>query len=109
MNFRPISCGDTTGGIDVKFLKETKEGTILLVYVQPKAKRNEIEGVDEWRGRLKVKIKAPPVEGKANKELIKFLSKLLNADVELVRGETSREKDLLVRLGVEEVQKRLGI
>ncbi len=94
----------------MKFLKETKEGTLLFVYVQPKAKKNEIEGIDEWRGRLKVKIQAPPVEGKANKELVKFLSKVLGADVEIVRGETSREKDLLVKgLKAEEVKKRLGI
>ncbi|QDA31469.1 YggU family protein [Thermococcus indicus] len=94
----------------MKFLKETKDGTLLLVYVQPKAKRNEIEGIDEWRGRLKVKIKAPPVEGKANKELVKFLSKLLDAQVELVRGETSREKDLLVKnLKPEEVKRKLGL
>ena len=99
-----------TGGIDVKFLKETKEGTLLLVYVQPKAKKNEIEGVDEWRGRLKVRIKAPPVEGKANKELVKFLSKLLGAEVSLVRGETSREKDLIIKgLKLEEVKERLGL
>ncbi|WP_297067459.1 DUF167 family protein, partial [Thermococcus sp.] len=45
-----------------KFIKETKEGTLLLVHVQPKAKKSSIEGVDEWRGRLRVKIKAPPVE-----------------------------------------------
>jgi len=94
----------------VKFLKETKEGTLLLVYVQPKAKKNEIEGVDEWRGRLKVKIKALPVEGKANKELVKFLSKLLGAEVELVRGETSREKDVMVKgIKPEEVKKRLEL
>ncbi|WP_456422550.1 DUF167 domain-containing protein [Thermococcus sp.] len=94
--------------MSAKFLKETKEGTILLVYVQPNAKRNEIEGVDEWRGRLKVKIKAPPVGGKANKELVKFLSKVLGAEVELVRGETSREKDLFVRLDVKDIKERLG-
>jgi len=100
------------GGLRVsaKFLKETKDGTLLLVYVQPNAKRNEIEEIDEWRGRLKVKVKAPPVGGKANKELVKFLSKVLGADVEIVRGETSREKDLLIRgLKAEEVKKRLGI
>ena len=95
--------------MSAKFLKETKEGTLLLVYVQPKAKKNEIEEIDEWRGRLKVKVKAPPVGGKANKELVKFLSKVLGAEVELVRGETSREKDLLVRLSAEEVKRRLGI
>ncbi|NJE03350.1 DUF167 domain-containing protein [Thermococcus sp. MV11] len=94
----------------MEFLKETKDGTLLLVYVQPKAKRNEVEGIDEWRGRLKVKIKAPPVEGKANKELVKFLSKVLGTEVKIIRGEASREKDLLVRgLGVEEIKKKLKV
>ncbi len=94
----------------MKFIKETKEGTLLFIHVQPKAKKNAIEGVDEWRGRLKVKVKAPPVEGKANKEVVKFFSKLLGAEVEIVKGETNREKDLLVRgLKAEEVKKRLGV
>jgi uncharacterized protein (TIGR00251 family) len=93
-----------------KFIKETKDGVLLLLYVQPKAKKNAVEGVDEWRGRLKVRIAAPPVEGKANKEVIKFFSKLLGAEVSIVRGETSREKDLLIKgLSAEEVRKRLGI
>ena len=93
-----------------KFIKETKEGTLLFIHVQPKAKKNSIEGIDEWRGRLKVKVKAPPVEGKANKEVVKFFSKLLGAEVEIVKGETSREKDLLVKgLSAEEVKKRLGL
>ncbi|ASJ10718.1 hypothetical protein A3L12_05105 [Thermococcus sp. P6] len=92
------------------FIKETGDGVILRVYVQPKAKENRIEGIDEWRGRLKVRIKAPPVEGKANRELVKFLSGLLDAKVSIVRGETGREKDLLVvGIGKEEVMKRLGI
>ncbi|AJC70960.1 MAG: YggU family protein [Thermococcus sp.] len=94
----------------MKFLKETKDGTLLLIYVQPKAKKNEIEGIDEWRGRLKVKIQAPPVGGKANKEVVKFFSKTLGAEVELVGGETSREKTLLIRgLSAEEVSKKLGL
>lgn len=93
----------------MKFLKETKDGVILMLYVSPKAKRNEIEGIDEWRGRLKVKIKAPPVEGKANKEVVKFFSKLLGREVVIIRGEASREKDLLVRnLSADEVRRRLG-
>jgi len=81
----------------MKFIRETKDGVVILLYVQPKAKKNAIEGVDEWRGRLKVKIKAPPVEGKANKEVVKFFSKLFKREVVIVRGETSREKDLLIR------------
>ncbi|NJD99468.1 YggU family protein [Thermococcus sp. LS1] len=94
----------------MKSIRETKDGVVILLYVQPKAKKNEIEGVDEWRGRLKVKIKAPPVEGKANKEVVKFFSKLLGAEVDIIRGETSREKDLLVKgLSGKEVLKKLGL
>ncbi|ASJ16331.1 hypothetical protein A3L04_04210 [Thermococcus chitonophagus] len=90
-------------------LREAREGTILQVIVRPNAKENKIEGIDEWRNRLKVSVKAPPVGGKANKELVKFLSKFFGAEVEIVRGETSREKDLLVKLGIEEVKRRLKL
>ncbi|WP_461863188.1 DUF167 family protein [Thermococcus sp.] len=93
-----------------KFIKEAKDGVLLLIHVQPKAKKNAIEGVDEWRGRLKVKVKAPPVEGKANKEVVKFFSKLLGVKVAIVRGESAREKDLLVKgLSAEGVKKKLGL
>lgn len=91
-------------------IKETKDGVILMLYVQPKAKKNEIDGIDEWRKRLKVKIKAPPVEGKANKEVVKFFSKLFGREVVIIRGETSREKDLLIKgLKVEDVKEKLNI
>ncbi|NJE06072.1 YggU family protein [Thermococcus sp. M36] len=94
----------------MKFLKETRDGTIILIHVQPKAKKSSIEGVDEWRGRLKVRIAAPPVEGKANKEVVRFFSKLFGAEVAIVKGDTSREKDLLVKgLSAEEVLKKLEL
>ncbi|HIH72485.1 MAG: uncharacterized protein PWP49_528 [Thermococcaceae archaeon] len=91
-------------------IKESKDGVVIQIYVQPNAKKTEIEGIDEWRKRLKVRVKAPPVEGKANKEVVKFFSKLLGAEVIIIRGETSREKDLLVKgLSLEEVKRKLGI
>lgn len=93
-----------------KVLKETKDGTIIQVIVRPNSKENKIEGVDNWKNRIRISIKAPPVKGEANKELIKFLSKILGAKVEIIRGETSREKDLLVKgIKLEEVKKRLKL
>jgi hypothetical protein len=73
-----------------------KDGCILHVLVVPNAKKSEIVGVDNTRDRLKVKVKAPPVEGRANDELVKFLSKLFNTKIELTVGKKSRKKDLLV-------------
>ncbi|AEH24207.1 DUF167 domain-containing protein [Pyrococcus yayanosii] len=91
-------------------IKETGYGVLLSLYVRPNAKKNAVEGIDEWRERIKVSVTAPPVGGKANRELVKFLSKLLGAEVEIVRGETSREKDVLVKgKTVEEVKKKLGL
>ena len=80
------------------WLKETEEGTVLEIYVQPGAKR--YAAVGEFNGRLKVAITAPPVEGKANAHLVRLLARWLKvskSDVTLVAGETSRTKRLAVR------------
>lgn len=56
--------------------------------------------------RLKIKIKAPPRDGEANAAVIAFIAKLLRVPkkkVHLMRGETSRQKDLLVELPMEDV------
>ncbi|AEC51177.1 hypothetical protein PNA2_0260 [Pyrococcus sp. NA2] len=91
-------------------LKETQEGTLIYVLVKPNAKKTEIEGVDTWKKRIRISVKAPPVKGKANRELVNFLQGLLNAEVILVRGETSREKELLIKgLKVEEVKRKLNL
>jgi uncharacterized protein len=69
----------------------------MEVYVQPKASRNELVGIHE--GTLKVRLTAPPVEGEANKECVKFLAKLLNISksrVEVVQGYKSRHKTILI-------------
>lgn len=70
---------------------------ILDVHVQPGARREELAG--EHGGRLRVRIKAPPVEGRANRNLVKFLSNLFDVaprDITLLRGESSRDKRLRI-------------
>lgn len=80
------------------WIQKTEEGTLLRVYVQPRAGRNEVVGVHE--GSLKVRLTAPPVDGEANKECIKFLAKLLSvpkSHLRIIQGDKSRHKTLLVR------------
>ena len=70
---------------------------ILKVYLQPRAARNEIVG--PYRDGIKVKVTAPPVEGKANDALFRFLAKELGiplSHIELLRGHRSREKVLKI-------------
>jgi uncharacterized protein (TIGR00251 family) len=76
----------------------TASTTILRVRVVPGASRSEIVGADE--GTLKIRLAAPPIKGKANRELVKVLAKALglkSRDVEIVSGHRSRLKQVRVR------------
>ncbi len=67
--------------------------TRITIRVQPNAARNEVLGLSG--DVLRLRIAAPPVRGRANKELIAFLSRRLNISrqsVTIVRGHTAREK-----------------
>ena len=81
----------------------------INVHVQPNARRNEVVGFKE--GVLRVKIAAPPVKGKANKELVDFLSKLLGvskSSITIEKGLTSSRKVIAVEgLSQAEVLRRL--
>lgn len=66
---------------------------MLKVRVQPRASRDEIVGL--MAGQLKLRLKSPPVDGAANQQLVRFLAKQLKVpqqDIELIRGQTSRDK-----------------
>jgi len=62
------------------------------VIVKPNSPKNEIVGYDEKKNALKINIAAPADKNKANRELIKFLSKALKKRVGIASGLTSKEK-----------------
>lgn len=72
--------------------------TLLLdIRVQPRAKQDQIVGTHNLR--LKIRITAPPVEGKANKQLLKYVSKVFKVHrtmIKIVSGETKRDKRLSI-------------
>ena len=71
--------------------------TILKVYLQPRSSKNEVVG--PYRDGIKVKVTAPPVEGKANEALIRFLAKgfgIPPSCIEIIKGLHSREKTLRI-------------
>ena len=68
----------------------------LRIIVKPGKKQNYVLGYDYEKQALIVEIKAPAEQNKANKEVIKFLSKLLKKRVKIKSGHTSKEKLLIV-------------
>lgn len=75
-----------------------KDGAIFFrVKAVPKSSKSEIAG--EIGGALKVKLKSPPVDGAANAELVKLLSKIFDvskSEIEIVGGESSKNKNLKI-------------
>ena len=66
----------------------------LSVRITPNASRVQIGGIDD-NGMLRIRIQSPPVDGAANKRLIRFLAKqagVSKSKVKIVSGETSRNK-----------------
>lgn len=57
-----------------KCIDQQDEGVLVNIEVKPQSKAAGIEGIDEWRKCIKVRIKAKAQKGKANKELIQLLS-----------------------------------
>ena len=82
----------------------------MRIRLTPRSSRDEVLGLED--GVYRVKVKAPPVEGRANKALIAFLSKVLRvpkSGIEIKAGERSREKTVLIEgLSEAEVGERLG-
>ena len=79
------------------FIKETPDGLIFKVRVQPRSFRNQVSGL--YGDALKINLTAPPVDGAANKACRMFIAKLCNiprSQVLLIAGETSRHKRLLL-------------
>ena len=76
------------------------EGVELFLHCQPGAKKTEVQGT--YGERLKIRLAAPPIEGRANEVLISWLSKTLGiptAKIELLSGDTGRQKRVRI-LGV---------
>ncbi len=79
-------------------IRKTKEGLLVQIRISPNSSKNLI--IKDENG-VKIKVTAQPIENKANKALIEFLAKELKIPkscIEIVKGETSKEKTLLIKI-----------
>ncbi len=82
----------------VPYIKEIEGGVLIRLHVQPRAFATSFAGV--FGDALKLKVKAPPVDGAANEECRRFLAKFFGvkmADITLKTGASSREKTFLIK------------
>lgn len=82
----------------MSFYQWQDKNLLLKLHIQPRAKENSIVGIHD--DSLKLKIKSPPVDNKANKEIVSYLAKEFNvtkANVELISGRLNRVKKILIK------------
>ncbi|MBS3910128.1 MAG: YggU family protein [Actinobacteria bacterium] len=80
------------------YLSTHGDGIILNIWLQPRAARTKIVGI--YGDNIKISVKAPPLEGRANDECIEFLSALLGFPKKLFTvksGEKSRRKRIYIK------------
>ena len=87
------------------------QGCVLYVYANPKASRTAIAGEHDMR--LKIHVASPPVDGAANKALIKFLASTLGTSkskITLTAGHTSKRKTFFIEdINEAQVRQHLGL
>lgn len=92
------------------WLREHAGGVLVLVHLQPGARRTALCG--EHGGRLKIAVAAPPLEGRANDALVEWFCaqlELPRRHVRLVAGQRARDKTLYVEgISTQEAQRRLA-
>ena len=82
---------------ELPFLTRLKDDLILSIYVQPRASKNQICGIQGEE--LKIRLTSPPVDGAANKLCREFVADLFEvpkSSVEIISGSTSRHKRLRI-------------
>ena len=85
------------------------DGVLLQLSVMPNAKRTEIDGLHD--GALRVRLAAPPIDGRANEALVAWLAKSLGVarrNVEVLRGESSRRKQVAIAVSFEDASRWLA-
>lgn len=93
----------------MNWYKRDGESLVLVLHVQPGAKRTEISGLHGEA--LKIRLAAPPVDGKANEALLSFIAEVFavpQRNVELLRGGQSRHKRVKVTGSVVPPESLLG-
>lgn len=92
----------------MSYLTPLGDAVLLHVYVQPKASKSRIVGLHD--GMLKLAVAAPPVDGKANEEVIKSLARLLGIpgrDIVIQAGTQAKRKKVKIQAAFAEVSSRI--
>jgi uncharacterized protein (TIGR00251 family) len=71
-------------------------GVEVNIMVSPNSGRQGTDGTNEWRKRLIIRVRSPPLDGKANKEVEEFIGNVTGCRSEIIRGHANRQKTVMI-------------
>ncbi|HEY9204405.1 MAG TPA: DUF167 domain-containing protein [Candidatus Methanoperedens sp.] len=80
-------------------VRQTRDGVILDLKISPGAKATGVSGYNPWRKRIEIRLSEPAEKGKANAELISFLSSILKVNsrnIQITAGTTNSKKSVKI-------------
>jgi uncharacterized protein (TIGR00251 family) len=88
-------------------LRCAEGGVEINVIVSPNSDTQGMNGTDEWRKRLIVRVRSPPLDGKANREVEEFMERTTGCRSEIIRGHTNRQKTVMIYGDPDEIARSL--
>lgn len=83
--------------MDINDVTRVRGGILEVdVLVSPRSNRSGPEGYDEWRKRMVLRVKAPPLDGRANKEVEETFREITGFPSKVTSGQVSRQKTVTV-------------
>jgi hypothetical protein len=83
--------------MDIRDASRPVDGGVEIdVTVYPNSDRQGTKGTDEWRKRLVVHVRSPPLGGRANREVEEYMEKITGSRSEITKGQKSRRKTVTV-------------
>ena len=83
--------------MDVRGVSRSVEGGVeISIIVSPNSGKQGTEGTDEWRKCLAVRVRSPPTDGKANREVEELMKNITGCRAEIIRGHTNRRKTVMI-------------
>jgi len=76
--------------------RQAEGGAEVDIIVSPNSGRQGTDGIDEWRKRLIIRVRSPPLDGKANKEVEEYMKEVTGGRSEITKGHTVRQKTVMI-------------
>ena len=88
-------------------IRKNDDGIEVEIYVSPRSSKQGLDGFDEWRNRLIVRVRAPPLDGKANKEVEQLMKDITGMKSAVTKGMTDRRKTVFIEGNPDIIIKKL--